>query len=64
MAGSLLRAFRSPRVLLALVMVLGLGVCAIFAGFIAPHDPNEQNLLSIRIFCSAPTASAAMCCRG
>jgi peptide/nickel transport system permease protein len=47
MAGSLLRALRSPRVLVALAMVLGLGVCAIFAGFIAPHDPNEQNLLSI-----------------
>lgn len=47
MAGSLLRALRSPRVLLALIMVLGLGVCAIFAGFIAPHDPGEQNLLSI-----------------
>jgi peptide/nickel transport system permease protein len=47
MTGSLLRALRSPRVLLALVMVLGLGVCAVFAGFIAPHDPGEQNLLSI-----------------
>jgi peptide/nickel transport system permease protein len=47
MAESLLRALRSPRVLLALAMVLSLGICAIFAGFIAPHDPNEQNLLSI-----------------
>lgn len=47
MAGSLLRTLRSPRVLLALALVLALGVCAIFAGFIAPHDPNEQNLLSI-----------------
>src|ERR1700761_5190699 len=47
MAGSLLHALRSPRVLLALAMVLVLGVCAMFAGFIAPHDPNEQNLLSI-----------------
>jgi peptide/nickel transport system permease protein len=47
MAGSLLRALGSPRVLLALAMVLGLSVCAVFAGFLAPHDPSEQNLLSI-----------------
>jgi peptide/nickel transport system permease protein len=47
MAGPLLRALRSPRVLLALAMVLGLAVCAAFAGFLAPHDPAEQNLLSI-----------------
>jgi peptide/nickel transport system permease protein len=47
MAGSLLRTLRSPRVLLALAMVLALGVCAIFAGLLAPHDPGEQNLLSI-----------------
>lgn len=47
MAGALLRALRSPRVLLALAMVLGIAVCAAFAGFIAPHDPSEQNLLTI-----------------
>jgi peptide/nickel transport system permease protein len=47
MAGSLLHTLRSPRVLLALAMVLGIGVCAVFAGFLAPHDPAEQNLLSI-----------------
>lgn len=47
MADALLRALRSPRVLLALAMVLGIAVCAAFAGFIAPHDPAEQNLLSI-----------------
>jgi peptide/nickel transport system permease protein len=47
MAGALLRALRSPRVLLALAMVLGIAVCAAFAGFIAPHDPAEQNLLTI-----------------
>ena len=46
MADALLRALRSPRVLLALAMVLGIAVCAAFAGFIAPHDPAEQNLLS------------------
>jgi peptide/nickel transport system permease protein len=47
MAEALLRALRSPRVLLALAMVLGIAVCAAFAGFIAPHDPAEQNLLTI-----------------
>jgi peptide/nickel transport system permease protein len=47
MAGSLLRTLRSPRVLVALTMVLVVGVCAVFAGFLAPHDPAEQNLLSI-----------------
>jgi peptide/nickel transport system permease protein len=46
MAGALNRSLRSPRVLLALGMVLCIAVCAIFAGFIAPHDPAEQNLLS------------------
>ena len=47
MAGALLRALRSPRVLLALVMVLIIAICAVFAGLLAPHDPAEQNLLSI-----------------
>lgn len=47
MAEALLRALRSPRVLLALVMVAVIAVCAAFAGLLAPHDPAEQNLLSI-----------------
>jgi peptide/nickel transport system permease protein len=47
MTGSLLRALRSPRVLLALAMMLCIAVCAAFAGLLAPHDPAEQNLLSI-----------------
>jgi len=47
MVGSLLRALRSPRVLLAVVMVAVIAICAAFAGFLAPHDPAEQNLLSI-----------------
>ena len=47
MAEALLRALRSPRVLLALAMVLVIAACAAFAGFLAPHDPAEQNLLSI-----------------
>jgi peptide/nickel transport system permease protein len=47
MARALVRALRSPRVLLALAMVLFIAICAAFAGFLAPHDPAEQNLLSI-----------------
>jgi len=46
MAGPISRALRSPRVVVALGMVLGIVFCALFAGQIAPHDPAEQNLLS------------------
>ena len=28
-------------------MILCIAWCAIFAGFLSPHDPGEQNLLSI-----------------
>ena len=41
------RALRSPRVVVALAMAVGIAFCAVFAGRIAPHDPAEQNLLSI-----------------
>ena len=41
------RSFRSARVVIALGLVLSLAVCAIFAGVLAPHDPAEQNLLTI-----------------
>jgi len=47
MSGSLIRALRSPRVVIALLLILGIGFCALFAPLIAPHDPQEQNLLSI-----------------
>jgi peptide/nickel transport system permease protein len=47
MANVLTHCLRSPRVLIALGMVLSIGACAIFAGSLAPHDPGEQNLLSI-----------------
>jgi len=47
MGGALGRALRSPRVLLALAMLVGIACCAIFAGTLAPHDPGDQNLLSI-----------------
>ena len=47
MTEALVRALRSPRVVLALAMVLGIAVCAACAGLLAPHDPAEQNLLSI-----------------
>ena len=38
---------RSGRVVIGLVLVLFLGMCALLAPLIAPHDPAEQNLLSI-----------------
>jgi peptide/nickel transport system permease protein len=41
------RSLRSPRVLIALVLILCIGGCAILAPVVAPHDPAEQNLLSI-----------------
>jgi peptide/nickel transport system permease protein len=43
----LARCLRSPRVLVAIAMVVAIGLCAIFAGLLAPHDPGEQNLLAI-----------------
>jgi dipeptide transport system permease protein len=43
----LAHCLRSPRVVVALAMVLAIGACAIFVGSLAPHDPGEQNLLSI-----------------
>jgi peptide/nickel transport system permease protein len=47
MGGPLSRALHSPKVLIALGMILCIAFCAVFAGWIAPHDPAEQNLLSI-----------------
>jgi peptide/nickel transport system permease protein len=38
---------RSGRVVIGLVLALFLGMCALLAPLIAPHDPAEQNLLSI-----------------
>jgi peptide/nickel transport system permease protein len=46
---ALSRSLRSPRVLIALVMILCILCCAIFAGLIAPNDPGDQNLLSILV---------------
>jgi peptide/nickel transport system permease protein len=46
---ALARSLRSPRVLIALVMILCILCCAIFAGLIAPNDPGDQNLLSILV---------------
>ena len=40
---ALARSLRSPRVLIALVMILCILCCAIFAGLIAPNDPGDQN---------------------
>ena len=47
MSDPAIRALHSPRVVIALTMALCIAVCAIFAGSIAPHDPSDQNLLSI-----------------
>ena len=46
MGGALSRSLRSARVLFGLVLILGIGFCALFAGAIAPHDPSEQDLLA------------------
>ena len=45
--GPLGHALRSPRVLIALGMVACITACAVFASALAPHDPGEQNLLSL-----------------
>jgi peptide/nickel transport system permease protein len=47
MPDALRRSLRSPRVLIALGLVLFIAACAIFALLLAPHDPAEQDLLSI-----------------
>src|ERR1700683_2482773 len=47
MPESLARSLRSPKVLVALGMVFGILMCALFAGVLAPHDPAEQDLLAI-----------------
>jgi peptide/nickel transport system permease protein len=46
---ALARSLRSPRVLIALVMIFCILGCAIFSGQISPNDPGDQNLLSILI---------------
>ena len=47
MANGVSRSLRSARVLIALGMIFCIGFCAVFAGWIAPHDPGDQNLLAI-----------------
>jgi peptide/nickel transport system permease protein len=47
MPGAVSRSLRSPRVLVALALILFIGGCAILAPLVAPHDPAEQNLVSI-----------------
>jgi peptide/nickel transport system permease protein len=47
MGGAIFRSLRSARVLVALGLILCIAFCAIFAAAIAPHDPAEQDLLSI-----------------
>ena len=38
---------RSPRVLVGLAVVLAVAATAILAPWLAPHDPAEQNLVSL-----------------
>jgi peptide/nickel transport system permease protein len=47
MAGPIGRSLRSGRVLIALAVILCIACCAVFAQWIAPHDPDDQNLLAI-----------------
>jgi peptide/nickel transport system permease protein len=47
MRAALRRSLRSPRVLVALVLIAAIAACAVFAPLLAPHDPGEQDLLSI-----------------
>ncbi|HEY2535278.1 MAG TPA: ABC transporter permease [Xanthobacteraceae bacterium] len=47
MTGAVSRSLRSARVLIGLGLIIAIALCAVFAGSIAPHDPGDQNLLSI-----------------
>jgi peptide/nickel transport system permease protein len=47
MPAAIVRSLRSPRVVIALSMILCIVFCAVFANRIAPNDPGDQNLLSI-----------------
>jgi peptide/nickel transport system permease protein len=49
MPAAISRSLRSPRVVIALCMILCIVVCAVFANRIAPNDPGDQNLLSILV---------------
>lgn len=37
---------RSARVIIGLSIIVIIAICAVFAPYLAPHDPNEQNLLT------------------
>jgi peptide/nickel transport system permease protein len=41
------RWLRSGRVIIGLTIVAIIGLCAIFAPLLAPHDPNQQSLIAI-----------------
>jgi peptide/nickel transport system permease protein len=46
---ALARSLRSPRVVIAAAMIVCILSCAVFARWIAPNDPGDQNLLSILV---------------
>jgi peptide/nickel transport system permease protein len=37
---------RSGRVIIGLMIIVLVGLCAVFAPYLAPHDPSEQNLIA------------------
>src|SRR6202035_1464696 len=47
MPAAISRLLHSPRVVIALLMILCIACCAVFAPRIAPNDPADQNLVSI-----------------
>jgi peptide/nickel transport system permease protein len=69
------RVLGEPRVVIGAGLLLLLIALAVFAPWLAPHGPNEQDLLSTLLppawaraatgpFRWAPTRSASACCRG
>src|SRR6266852_4260527 len=46
MTGLCPRWLRSGRVVTGLAIITVIGLCAILAPWLAPHDPNEQNLIA------------------
>ena len=76
MPAAISRSLCSPRVVIALCMILCIVVCAVFANRIAPNDPGDQKSafdfsaagLGLRavipLFRLEPTVSGVTCSRG
>ena len=52
-AGFLARLFGRPLALLAMLWLVGVAICALFAGSISSYDPLDQDLLAIKQLPSA-----------